>query len=171
MSDQTEQDGLDLSGVKNNKQRAFLSAICTCGTIRGSSRATGVSRNTHQQWMRNDPAYVALFDEAHQIAGEAMEQEARRRAMDGLVRKKFHNGEPVMDPETGKQYEEREYSDTLLIFTLKALFPEKYRERTEHNIAVDTSENARNRLIEKAKQDPKYLEQLRSLRVEDGKSN
>lgn len=60
-----------------------------------------------------------------------LELEARRRACEGVERKKFHQGEPVIDPVTGKHYVEREYSDILLICLLKAHRPKKYRERFE----------------------------------------
>lgn len=49
----------------------------------------------------------------------------------GLTRKKFTGaGEPVINPDTGEQYAELEYSDTLLIFLLKqSETKKKWRQR------------------------------------------
>jgi hypothetical protein len=57
---------------------------------------------------------------------DTLEAEADRRAAEGTLRPVFYKGEQCG--------EIREYSDTLLIFRLKALRPEKYRERS--NVAV-----------------------------------
>jgi len=48
---------------------------------------------------------------------------------EGVRRLKFHQGKPVIDPETGKPYYEHVYSDLLLIFRLKAPFNETSRRR------------------------------------------
>lgn len=84
-----------------------------------------------------------------------MEEELHRRAVIGVKRKKFFQGQAIIDPETDEPYYEREYSDTLLIFRLKALRPEKYRDNqqainvnTTNNILV-ISEEARAKLIER----------------------
>lgn len=68
-------------------------------------------------------------------AADNFEAEAKRRAIDGMVRFKFkRNGEPLLDPRTNQPYYELDYSDTLLIFMLKGMRPQKYREnhRLEH---------------------------------------
>lgn len=85
--------------------------------------------------MDADPDYVAAFARAKDHAADLLEQEARRRAHDGIQRKKFDRGVPLMDPETGKQYVEHEYSDTLLIFLLKGVRPDVYRE----NVKIDAT--------------------------------
>lgn len=56
------------------------------------------------------------------MAVERMENEARRRAVEGTLRPVFHGGAQVG--------EVREYSDTLLIFLLKAHDP-KYRDKQQ----------------------------------------
>ena len=38
---------------------------------------------------------------------------------------------PIIDPETGEQYVEHEYSDNLLMFMLKARRPDKFKDRSE----------------------------------------
>lgn len=59
-----------------------------------------------------------------------MEREAYRRAVDGVEKGVYYKGDRIAT--------EHEYSDTLLIFMLKARAPEKYRE----NLKVDHSGSA-----------------------------
>lgn len=71
--------------------------------------------------------FAAAWDDALAEALDELEAEARRRAHEGLVRKKFtRSGAPIMDPATGAQYIEREYSDALMMFLLRA---HRYGER------------------------------------------
>ena len=114
--------------VQRRMQGPFLAAVAECGNITQAAKAVGCDRTTHYLWKRTDPTYEARYLAAIDEAVERLEQEARRRACDGVVRKIFSRGDPVIDPETGKQYEERVYSDVLLIFLLKALRPGVYRE-------------------------------------------
>ena len=65
--------------------------------------------------------FAKLWDDALEVACDAMEEEARRRAMEGTKKPVFYLGKVCGHI--------KEYSDTLLIFQLKAHRPEKYRER------------------------------------------
>ena len=96
-----------------------------------AAKAARVNRQHTYDYRAADPIFAAEWEQALEEAADHLELEARRRAHDGLMRKKFDKGQPVMDPATGEQYVEMEYSDTLLIFLLKGARPEKYRERTE----------------------------------------
>jgi hypothetical protein len=92
-----------------------------------------VPRQTFYDRRDSDPAFALAVRLALADGCDLMEGEARRRAVEGLVRKKFtKGGDPIMDPATGEQYVEREYSDTLLIFLLKAHAPEKFRDNVKH---------------------------------------
>jgi len=88
----------------------------------------GIHRETHYWWLKHDPAYAVAFAQAEEKAADALEAEARRRAINGVLRYKFDKGRPITNPETGEPYYELEYSDTLLIFLLKAHKPTVYRE-------------------------------------------
>jgi hypothetical protein len=57
---------------------------------------------------------------------------------------------------------ETTYSDVLLMFRLKAIDPEKYRERTEQQVVVK-DDDVRDKIMEKAKADPAFLDRLRSM--------
>lgn len=114
--------------MRAERKRAFLAAFSECGNLTKAGRLAQVDRRMHYVWMK-DPEYAEAFREAEEVAIENLEAEARRRAVEGLRKKKFNSkGEPIIDPETGEQYTEHDYSDTLLIFLLKGARPEKYRE-------------------------------------------
>ena len=108
------------------------------------SKAAGVGRNTHYDWLKADDDYSAAIDDAKEEAADHLELEARRRAMDGLMRIRHCKGQVVMVPKDmnnpdGDQIPlvEHEYSDLLLIFLLKSLRPEKFRDNVNMTGRVD----------------------------------
>jgi len=119
--------------MQHNKKPAFLAAYAECGTITQAAEIAGIDRVTHYRWLKDDPEYAKAFEEAHEKSVERLEQEARRRAVEGWEEPVFHKGKVV-----GKV---RKYSDTLLIFLLKGAAPDKYRERvqTEHTGRIDSN--------------------------------
>jgi hypothetical protein len=122
----------DLSKTQRLKKAAFLAAYAEVGNVTRAAEIAEVDRSMHYYWMANDPDYKDQFREAENQANDRLEQEARRRAVEGLRRLKFgKDGRPLIDPETGEPYYEHEYSDTLLIFLLKGAMPEKYKERQQ----------------------------------------
>lgn len=124
-------DGNNTPHLKRAHQAAFLAAFATTGNVSAAAEAAQIDRTRHYAWMVEED-YATLFAAAQVEATEALEREARRRAVDGTTRFKFHEGKPLIHPETGKPYVEHEYSDVLLIFLLKGAAPEKYRERTDN---------------------------------------
>jgi hypothetical protein len=123
-------------GSTHHKKRAFLAAYAEFGNVSRSAKLVRIDRRRHYEWLEADPDYAAAFADAEEQAADVLEQEARRRAVDGLRRKKFtKDGKPIIDPETGKQYTEHEYSDTLLIFLLKGTCPEKYKDRVANEVS------------------------------------
>lgn len=128
----------DSHRVLHRKKKAFLKAFAECGQISGAAVAVGMDRCRHYQWLKEDPAYVELFNEAEREAAVMLEDEATRRARDGVKSLVLYQGEPVMvkasDGSLVPLYEFK-YSDTLLIFRLKGLMPERYRDRAalEHS--------------------------------------
>lgn len=113
------------------KKEAFLAAVAEIGTIKKAAEASGCDRHYHAKWLREDPEYRDRFIDAMDQAADRMEEEAIRRAVDGVRVYKFHNGKPIIDPRTGQQYFEDVRSDTLLMFLLNGARPEKYKYRQE----------------------------------------
>ncbi len=117
-------------------QPRFIAALAKRGVVLDACRAAHVGRATAYEHKAADPEFAKAWAAALEEAADAMEHEAWRRAVEGLVRKKFtRTGEPITDPATGNQYFEREYSDSLLQFLLKASRPGKFREtaKVEHS--------------------------------------
>jgi hypothetical protein len=105
-------------------KRVFLDDFAVWGNISRGCRITGVSRNTIYDWLEKDEQFAMLYEQAKISAVESLEEEARRRAVEGVEREKpvIYKGE-IIGTTT-----EIHYSDTLLIFTLKGLAPHKYRD-------------------------------------------
>lgn len=89
-----------------------------CGSILRASRSAQVHRQTHYFWMQEDPTYPPRFKAARQCAAQALEDEAVRRAHEGIRRPLLHKGKQVYI--NGEPAFTVEYSDQLLMFLLKA---------------------------------------------------
>ncbi len=112
-------------------KKKFLEAFRLCGNVTEAAAKAGIDRRQHYRWLDEDKkkaeakrSYWKAFTDAEDEAVEALEKEARRRALDGWEEPVFHLGKRVDVI--------RKYSDVLLIFLLKGHRPAKYRERFEH---------------------------------------
>ena len=111
---------------RRRKQGRFLAAFGEHATVAAAAKAAGVGRRTHYDWLTSDDAYAERFKEVEEDVTESLEAEARRRAQLGVEEPVFYQGERVDTI--------RRYSDTLLIFLLKARRPNVYRERIDHRV-------------------------------------
>jgi hypothetical protein len=111
--------------ILHPKKRAVLLAYVACGLVKPACKASGTAFSMHYYWRKHDPAYAEAWAEAEQLGAVMLEDEAIRRARDGVERTIFHQGVPIGT--------EHRYSDVLLIFLLKGAKPEKYQEHTEHH--------------------------------------
>ncbi len=115
------------------KAEAFFAALAETANVSKACAAVAVSRRTAYNWREADPGFAAGWDRAMKAAVLGLEDEAHRRAFEGVDKPVFYQGD-----ECGTI---REYSDTLAIFLLKAHNPEKYRENSkvelEANIRVN----------------------------------
>jgi hypothetical protein len=115
------------------RKEAFLREYSRLGTILKAAPAAGIDRKSHYLWFKADPEYAELFERAKEDYLEKLEAEADRRAVEGTLRPVFYEGE-----ECGHI---REFSDVLLIFRLKSLAPEKYRENRKIDVNVSGAED------------------------------
>lgn len=83
----------------------FLEAYQQLGTVTHAAARAGVARSTVYAAIDADPTFSADWREARESAIEGLERVAIQRAVDG--------------------------SDTLLIFLLKSLRPERYRDNVK----------------------------------------
>lgn len=116
-------------GERTDWPEKFLTAFASLGNVARACQKTRVGRRTAYDRREADPEFAARWDEVIRIADETMEGEARRRAVEGTLVPVYQSGKLV-----GKV---REYSDTLLIFLLKAHNPSKYRDNAKVVIAGD----------------------------------
>jgi hypothetical protein len=117
---------MELNKTLHPTQRRFLAAFSACASITKASRWAKICRHNHYLWM-DQPEYVKAFAEAELRAVRTLEDEAVRRAHDGITKTIRYKGRIV-------GYE-KEYSDSLLLALLKAGAPEKYRERSDHRVS------------------------------------
>lgn len=136
-----------------NRSHIFLKAYAETGSITRASQAAQINRSMHYRRMEQDPAYKAAFQVAHEIAVAVLEDEAIRRAVEGVEEPVVYKGEftflPKVDEEgvlvldaegnpiKGKPLVIRKYSDQLLQFLLRGAKPEKYRERFQHDGTIN----------------------------------
>lgn len=105
-------------------KRKFLEAFRLHGNVSWAAREAGLPyRTLVYDWQEHDEQFAQDYRQAEIEATETMEAEAHRRGVLGVDEPVFHQGEVVGAV--------KKYSDTLLIFMLKARAPEKYRERVQ----------------------------------------
>lgn len=126
---QTELEGLEEVGkmigcdaIQHQKKRIFLAAYARSGNISVAAEAAGIDRSTHYRWL-DDPVYAEVFEHAKEAAADYLEKVAWERATQG-IRKPVYQGGKLVGYTT-------DTSDTLLIFLLKGLRPEKYVEKLQ----------------------------------------
>ena len=136
------------------KKRAFLAALVEAGgSITRAAEATRMSRQRHYEWLREDPEYATAFGEAEIVAAHRLEDEARRRGFEGVQEPIYQNGRQVGQI--------TRYSDTLLIFLLNGIMPEKYRQRSSVDLKGTLGVNAKLEVVLS-----QYLAELRAGTLE-----
>jgi hypothetical protein len=102
------------------KLTQFLSVLSETANVTTAANAVGVTRQRLYQLRDEDSSFAAHWETAVKLGTAALEDEAARRARDGWDEPVFYQGDQCGTI--------RKFSDTLLIFLLKARDP-KYRER------------------------------------------
>lgn len=116
-----------LNFTVRGKKRAFLRGYAKYASIERAAHQTGISKSNHYYWLGKDPQYKHDYELAKEVAADVLEDEVVRRAVEGVEEPTgWYKGEP------GGHV--KRYSDTLLIFMLKGMRPEKYRERYEAKV-------------------------------------
>lgn len=105
------------------ERSAFLDALSAGASVTKAAAAAGVGRSTAYDWRNADPGFASAWDAAWEAGADAAEDEAWRRAVDGVERPVHYRGERVDTV--------REYSDRLLELTLKARRPERWSDRVQ----------------------------------------
>ena len=113
-----------LEGQQKHKDR-FLAGLACHGVVAGACEDAFISRTAAYIWRKNDAAFAAAWDAAHETAIDRMEKAAVSRAVDGVEEAVYGQG--------GQIGTKGRYSDSLLMFILKRHRPE-YRDNVTQNV-------------------------------------
>lgn len=107
--------------LAKKKRKVFLRILAETGRVAEAARAVGYTDTAAlQAHRRNDDDFAEQWEEALQAAAHVLEEEAIRRAHDGVMEPVFYKGDIVGYKPS--------YSDTLMMFILRGLKPGVYRE-------------------------------------------
>ena len=128
--------------------KAFLAAFRETGVVRAACDAAGVAKSVVYLRKHSDKKFAEQWEEAYGDAADLLELEVKRRAHDGVDEPVIHKGElmGIWVDDDGHVVTEntpnarkipltiKKYSDVLLMFRLKAMRPEQYRDnfKVEH---------------------------------------
>lgn len=103
--------------------RRFIENYEVTGQISTAAKAAGVSLDTIYKQKKIHPTLVEEMEIAHHKYCDSMENEMRRRAIEGVVEDVYYQGEVVGT--------KRVYSDKMLETLMKKERPDAFRERKE----------------------------------------
>ena len=165
------------------RKKAFIAAYTTTASVQKAAEAAKVHKSRHYRWLEEDPEYAEEFRKAQDEAAQMLEDEAVRRAHDGVEEPVIYQGElcyereDVIDPDTGEVIGSkrenplviRKFSDTLLQFLLKAFRPAKYKDRgaIEHSGPAGAPIQIDTRLQKLTDEELKTLEDLHRKLTDD----
>lgn len=118
----------------------FLKALAATGNVTLAAGAAQLPRRGLYHWREQDQGFAAEWAEAIEAATDALEAEARRRAIEGVETTVVHGGRMVRD-DAGNPLTIRRYSDSLLALLLRAHRPEKYRDKSAAGSDEDETRN------------------------------
>jgi hypothetical protein len=112
---------------KPHLKKAFLERFRLHGNISRACREVKIDRSTVYSWQEDDDEFASGYRIAEIEATERLEEAAYERAINGVTQETpiYFRGQAI------DSVVKTEYSDTLLIFLLKARAPEKYRDRVD----------------------------------------
>ena len=112
--------------LTKERQGRFLEALANTGSV--TAAVANTSRTRVYELRKADAAFASAWQEAEEMATDRLEDEARRRAVEGIAEPLVSAGKLVRDDD-GKPILVRRYSDNLLLALLKAHRPPR-RERS-----------------------------------------
>jgi hypothetical protein len=115
---QTGQRARETRPIVAMKRKIFLKTLAATGSVTSAIRATCLHRSTIYEARQTNEDFKLAWDDALETATDALEFEARRRAVEGCDEPVYHQGQQVGVV--------RKYSDRLLELLLRGN-REKYR--------------------------------------------
>ena len=117
-------------------RETFLAALARGISITGAANEAGLGRRTVYDWRDEDPDFAAAWNDALEAGADILEDEARRRAADGVDEPVIAQGRLIRN-EDGTPLTVKRYSDTLMTLLLKGRRPNVYRERVSADIEAN----------------------------------
>lgn len=112
------------------KQSKFLDLLAQTGKVAASARAVGFASTAYlHKLRRDDEDFAEAWGQAVEAAGDILEEEAIRRANEGIIEEIYYKGEVV-----GQKFM---YSDQLLMFLLRGNNPGKYNQGGGHGTNIN----------------------------------
>lgn len=109
------------AAIREAKKGLFLRALIdNGGHVQQACATAKITRTTAGNWRDADPEFAAMWESIQEANVEKLEAEVDRRALGYETITRDGNGQVVKAVTA--------YSDNLLMFRLKALRPEKYRD-------------------------------------------
>lgn len=105
----------------SKSQNMFLEALAEGVTVADAAIAANVSRTQVYRWRKADKDFAVDWELAYEMGADALAGEAQRRGVKGVDEPVFYQGKPCGGV--------RKYSDTLLMFMLKARDPMRFCDR------------------------------------------
>lgn len=121
--------GADTPASYPKGREGFLQLLEETANVSKACELTAYPRRTAYEHRMRDPEFAKAWEAALETGTDALEDEAIRRAYQGISKAVYYGGKLVGYA--------REYSDTLLIFMLKARRPERFKDR--HEIRQDVN--------------------------------
>lgn len=112
-----------MGDLRQHWTKAFLSALAVEGVVSRAAALAGVDRVTVHRRRKDDPDFNQACLDAMEEAADALEAEARRRAIAGTTEDIYHQGVVVG--------QKRVFSDSLLTLLLKGRRKQVFADRTE----------------------------------------
>ena len=113
------------------RKKRFLETFSECANVTEACRLTDIHPSLVYVWRKRDRAFAKDWAVAVERGTDALEDEAVRRALDGCLEPVFYKG-----VQCGTV---RKFSDSLLMFLLRARRPERFRERVNRQPEADPS--------------------------------
>jgi len=154
---------------RHPKKALFLKFYAMMGNVSYASKKAKIGRVTVYQWLKKDDKFVRAMQLAGEEAVEHMEQEAFRRAMQGVKEPLYFQGDRIMEMDAGGKMVPAyvtKYSDTLMIFLLKGHNPKKYRERGQ--IELVGSGGGPIKIEDKTIKEPEEIAEILTILAESG---
>src|SRR6516162_6609899 len=101
------------------RQQLFIRALSKTDNVTKAAALAGTSRPRVYELRNRDPAFAAAWEDAEEVAADRLEDEARRRAVEGVPEPLVSAGKLVRDDD-GQPIMVRRYSDKLLLALIKA---------------------------------------------------